>query len=322
MVLIFRTDINKWKTITTYVGEMKQIKYAVVILNYRTADDAILAAKSVVEQATALNYRICIIDGGSNSNTDTQILSKCDVLNTDVLLLEENKGYAGGNNEGISYLISKYDIEYIVVMNPDVLLIENDTIEDIIKYVETDSELVGGQPLVINEWDKTPANEQINIRYVFDYFDCIIESFFLLKKIFAKRYKRNVYLDRIPYKQPIKYYVPSGAFFILKRTVFEGIGLFDEQTFLFNEELILGHKLKNLEKKMILIPDHKVMHESGKSTGSSAKRITRFAFKEDQKSLNVYMRCYLKVGFIKSNIVHFLANINYILKLMKYFFTK
>lgn len=298
---------------------METIKYAVFILNFRTANDAVNAAKSVVKNAQEDNYKICIIDGGSNSDNDTMILSQCDVKNTEVLFLEDNKGYAGGNNAGVRFLTAKYNIQYVVVMNPDVLLIEKSTIEDVIFEIERDDQLVGGQPLVVTEWKKQPANEQINIRRVFSYFDCIVESFHLFKRLFAKRYKRYVYLDEIPYINPIKYEVPSGAFFIIKRSFFERVGLFDEKTFLYNEEPILGYKIKKYGKSMILVPKHKVLHESGKSIGSNPKRVSRFAFKENQKSLIIYMRDYLKVNRFQIFVVLFLGRINFSIKEIKYF---
>ncbi len=301
---------------------VEYIKYAVVILNFRTANDAINAAKSVAKHAQNDKYKICIIDGGSNSDNDTRMLSQCDVENTEVLFLDENKGYAGGNNAGIRFLTTKYNIQYIVVMNPDVMVVEKATIEDVICEIERDDLFVGGQPLVVTEWKKQPANEQINIRRVFSYFDCVVESFHLFKKIFARRYKRYVYLDKIPYVEPIKYEVPSGAFFVIKRSFFEKVGLFDEKTFLYNEEPILGHKIKNMGKSMVLVPKHKVLHESGKSIGSNPKRVSRFAFKENQKSLIIYMRDYLKVNRFQVFVVLFLGRLNFSIKEVKYFVLK
>ena len=53
-----------------------------------------------------------------------------------------------------------------------------------------------------------------------------------------------VYYKERPYERLIDFEVPSGCFFIIKTDAFMKVGMFDERTFLYAEEIILGYKLK------------------------------------------------------------------------------
>ena len=53
----------------------------------------------------------------------------------------------------------------------------------------------------------------------------------------------------MPYYNNITFEVPSGAFFLINTDIFKMVGLFDEGTFLYGEENILGYKIKEIEKK-------------------------------------------------------------------------
>ncbi len=288
--------------------------YGVVILNYKTPKYSLLAAESVINSSVNENFQICIVDGGSNDIESNEILGKCLLKNTNVVFLKENKGYAHGNNEGAKYLIKNYNPKYIVIMNPDVEITIKGTIEGVISEIERNENVVGGQPLVNTPARSIEPNCQINIRRVFEYKDCLIDSAKLLKIIFRKRYEKLLYLNDMPYMKPIRYQVPSGAFFIINSEWFQKIGMFDEDTFLYNEELILGYKLSQMNKEMILVPDFMVIHEGGKSTGSGENKVSIFSFKEHLKSIDIYLNKYLKVPKIKRKIVQLLALINYYLK--------
>ena len=276
---------------------MKKIRYAVIILNYNTAEDCYLAVESIRKAATCKEYRICIVDGGSTKEDEKSKLKKLEAEDVEVLLLDNNVGYAKGNNEGIKYLSDKYDFQYTVIMNPDVIIEEVGTIEGLIESLCRRGEsVVGAQPLVAGMDTDIPADMQVNIRKVFTYSDMLINSSWILKRIFKNRYKGSLYLQERPYTKEILFEVPSGAFFVIKTDVFKQIGFFDEETFLYGEELILGYKLKQMGKKFVLVPKFKVLHYQGKSTqahkGKTTKKTEDFAM----NSKDIYFRKYLKVN--------------------------
>ncbi|TWV15116.1 glycosyltransferase family 2 protein [Bacteroidaceae bacterium HV4-6-C5C] len=293
---------------------MIEKKYAVILLNYNTAEDAVIAASSIVNNAISDDYLICFIDGCSTKPNQTDIFKAANIHNTVVLELNENIGYARGNNAGIKYLLEKYNVFHFVIMNPDVEIKTKGLIDNLIDCLsELDTSYCGIQPLVWTPSICNDSRKQTCIRKVYSYFDCIMDSFFPIRKLFIKKYHKIIYYKERPYKQLIDFEVPSGCFFIIKADVFYRVGLFDERTFLFAEEIILGYKLKQKGYKFILNPKYEVIHEGGKSTGSH-EIISRFVAKEEIKSLEMYLRYYLNCGVFKRKFVKALFMLNYFCK--------
>lgn len=288
-----------------------KVKYAVIILNYNTILDAINAADSVKDNATTDSYIVCISDNGSSKEEDRK---RCAAYKSDHVItvcLDQNSGYAKGNNETIKFLRQSYEPEYYVIMNPDVLLMKRGTIEGLIERIETiGQDVVGGQPLVWNCYNSETPETQQNIRRVPDYKDICMLSFLPLKVLEKDRYHRMTYANQMPYKKEIKYRVPSGAFFVIRAEVFEEIGLFDPHTFLYYEEHILGKKLETINKQLLFMPQFIVRHEHGKSTGNNHYSRNKFAEKCGLESRVYYARKYLNCNKNQINHIIRLSKMN------------
>lgn len=294
---------------------LKSVRYAVLILNYNTIDDAIRASHSVIENAENDNYVICIADNASSNQNDRDKLASLSESKIITTQLSSNGGYAKGNNDAIKYVLKTYDPKYIVVMNPDVFLIEKGTIEKLIERIENEGyPVIGGQPLVWNFHYGNDPRIQQNIRKVQNAFDVCLTSFYPLRFIFSKRYKDITFLDKIPYEKEIRYHVPSGAFFVIQKDVFEKIGMFDENTFLYYEEHILGYKLKSHGYMMLFVPSLVVKHEHGKSTGFSRLSVSKYGMKATLDSKLYYLNEYLKKGRMTSLTVKVLTYMDFFLK--------
>lgn len=273
---------------------MDKVLYAVIILNYNTMDDAIAAAESIKKMATTSDFVVCIADGASTKKKDRERCRNLSEQNIVTVCLNQNSGYATGNDQAIDFIRKKYAPKYYVIMNPDVLVLNKGTIEGMIARIEESGEnIVGGQPLVWNCYYGDDARIQQNIRRVPDYFDLCMLSNLLLKIICIKRYKRFVYADKMPYQEEIRYQVPSGAFFIIKTDVFDSIGGFDKNTFLYYEEHILGKKLEKIGRELLFMPQFTVRHEHGKSTGNNRYKTDKFASKCGKQARDYYARQYL-----------------------------
>lgn len=294
---------------------MKNIKYAVIILNYNTATDALAAVESVITSAKKNDeYIVCVVDGGSSKIGEKEILESYKNPYYRFLILDKNIGYARGNNAGVKYIKKEFAPEYIVIMNPDVLIREQGVISDLISDIVMNPNAVGGQPLVNNVRMRLDPLKQINIRKVPTYYDCIIESSVCLKRIFKKKYERTIYKKQMPYTKKILYEVPSGAFFIIETDIFEKIGYFSEKTFLYQEENILGSRVKNIGKSFIFNPTHMVEHYQGNSTGSHRKSVSEFSFKCNVDSMLVYAEECLGVSKFKRMLLKMIMVSDYYLK--------
>ena len=177
----------------------KNYKYGVIILNYNTANDAVEAAKSVISNSQNDDYIICIADNASTKSGERNILKNIKLKNTVVCLLDKNNGYACGNNEAFKWIRKSYNFKYTVIMNPDVIINSKNLIDELIEEVELeDEDIIGAQPLVNNIGCGINPEEQINIRRVASYSDCLMNSFWLFKRIFKKKYYKTIYKSNMP----------------------------------------------------------------------------------------------------------------------------
>ena len=283
---------------------MHHYLYAVIILNFNTIADSIAAAKSVIENSIKKDFVICIADNASTVKVNKDKLKSIDLMNTFTVQLDENHGYAAGNNAAIRYLKSFCDFDFVVIMNPDVMIIQTGTIEGIIDEVNSNpNSYVGGQPLTKTGGDEDiDARYQPNIRRNPSYIGIMVYSSSILKRVFKKKYGKLIYEERMPYSDKCTFDVPSGAFFLINAKDFEIIGYFDEDTFLYYEEYILGMKIKNIGKQFIFLPNFQVNHYHGKSTGGHGKIVSRKNNRYGMQALDVYLRKYLKVNSIISKL--------------------
>ena len=273
--------------------------YAVIILNYNVASDALAAAKSIIENATKYTYVIALVDNKSPNKNDVATLQNSELQNVEFFALENNSGYAVGNNNGIRLLSEKYEFEYVLIMNPDVVIVDNGTIDRLIDRLSLcDSSYCGIQPMIWTPY-KGELKYQTHIRRIHSYSDNVVEHFAVFKRLFKKKYGKTIYIEERPYEKELDFEVPFGCFFIMRQSKFSEVGLFDERTFLYCEEMILAAKLKKIGCKFLFVPTEKVMHEGGKSTGSTVKRVKWSAVCNEIDSNTIFLKHYLKCNSIQ-----------------------
>lgn len=101
---------------------------AFVILHYKNMTDTIECIASIKEKCPKKSYEIVVVDNGTLQDYEKKRLLK---ETKHVLCNEENLGFAKGNNVGIRYAISNFHPDFLVVLNSDIVLLQNDFISRI-----------------------------------------------------------------------------------------------------------------------------------------------------------------------------------------------
>lgn len=209
------------------------MRLGIVILNYMNYEQT----KNCVQSIFDVNQEAHILIVDNNSPNESyinlkEIYKKSN--NIEVIKNHENAGYARGNNFGIKYLINKYsDIDYIAIMNPDVELCEKQYFDKLIRILDNRNNFAVISGLMI-------TNGTIDTSYAG--WKLPTKSEVIWNGPLSRQWKRSA--RRICDDGLIYIDVVSGSCFLIRRLAFEKVGLFDERTFLYNEENILGIKLK------------------------------------------------------------------------------
>lgn len=282
----------------------------VVILNYNSSNLCIKYVNSLL-QYNEINH-IVIVDNASNDNEQFLIRQYCDKMNIFFIQLDKNIGYAAGNNVGVRFAIDKLHDEVVIISNPDIIC-PYETMKSILSKFERNNNVAVITGLVHNfDKKRTPKVFTSYAYKVPTYKDILLNNFMIITKLRRMVFKTSMYYDVNTLKKYGEQFVEcvSGCFFAIRSDTYSKINGFDEDTFLYYEEAMLGYKLKEAGYKMLVL-DYPVYHDEDPDKRKTLKRIWR-THKINQNSANVYMRKYLSVGKGKLFIQNVAASIGFI----------
>jgi len=129
-------------------------------------------------------------------------------------------------------------------------------------------------------------------------------------RIFARALNKAYYASCAA-TSPLEVYAVSGCCFIISRSCAKALSpVFDENTFLYEEELILGIRMEKAGFKTVYLPKSVVFHYHG----SSSKHVKAFAFTEFVKSEIYYCKSYLNANVFKVLPLYLIRISSYILR--------
>lgn len=302
----------------------------IIILNYNNPIDTLNCVKSVIKHSKNSLIKILVVDNGSEVESQKQLLSSLSILNENINLINSqlnthsykleklnlinlhiNGGYAVGNNIGLDLFYKDSSIKYIMILNNDILFTDS-IIPTLLNFVNKHLNVAVVSPLLYDvkgEVDLECARKKTNSIVMFG-------KLTILGRIpFFKRHMRNM---KMIYRDPsiinekyIAIDLPSGACMFAKKEVFENIGGFDQNTFLYHEEDIIGSKFENSGLSSYLITTISCVHLGGNTT---RKTNSRFIEKCYSDSGLYYAKNYLKMSYITYSILYYYVKLKYIIK--------
>ena len=266
-------------------------KTGIVILNYNDYETTIDMLNNIKDY-DSLDH-IVVVDNKSTDNS-YEILKPYESKKIDVIQSKANKGYSYGNNVGIKHLINSYNVDYVIISNPDIT-VENETIKLLSSELDKNDNIKLIAP-VIHELGGLKKGWKLPT-----YYGEVI-TICNTRQRFHKNY--GLYDDNHYNDLLSKVDVVSGCFFMIRSAVLKEINYFDEGTFLYYEENILGHILKDKGYESYILNDTHVTHNLSVSVNKSIKKIKKF--KILVKSLMYYEKKYNKRNIFSMALLYVL----------------
>ena len=266
------------------------MKLEIIILNYNSSTDCrrcidYLKAQQGVEQ------EIVVVDNRSRDDEREAVEALCKEQGCTFIANNENRGYNAGNNLGLRYAAEK-GYKFALIANPDMELPQTDYLATLLAKMQEDEEIVVcGSDIVtpegVHQNPKKRGNDNLK-----GYFSWITE-------ILTRKKKRNDNPEWIENPAVSKYCrCLNGCCFLIRMNFIESIGFFDENTFLYGEEPILGSQVEEKGKKMYYTANTFAVHAHLKSKeGTSA-----FCNKHWKHSRLYYVKRYSKLPWIKKRL--------------------
>lgn len=221
-----------------------------VILNY---NDAQTVVRLVEKISTYKNLdEILIVDNCSNDNS-IEILSKVKTQKITLLRALKNGGYGAGNNIGIKYAKKNLHCQYVVVCNPDIDF--SDKLIGKMLQVYKLNHRIG----VVSAIQLDPNHVPIN-----DFAWKIPNSkdiAFMTTRLGNRISNLHYPLERINAHLVNDVECVPGAMLMFDVDAFTSIGGYDEEMFLYCEEMTIAYKLREQGYRTILLGNEYYIHE-------------------------------------------------------------
>jgi GT2 family glycosyltransferase len=226
------------------------------VLVYKNGSDLLDFIKSVKDNCF-FSYKIIVVNSYFDEATKKEI-ENISTQNGCVFLNRENKGYGFGNNQGIAYSVNHFDFSFLIVANPDVIVNHFDY-QDLKPY-ENETVVFGPTIACNGRRNQNPA-----------YYRHSSLSEYLVYLGLRKNWK-FVFYQGIAINAFIRVFCPKnkncdiygchGSFVGFSRKGIDKLSpVFDEQIFMFFEELDLAHKIDSLSIRCLFIPSIHVFHK-------------------------------------------------------------
>lgn len=255
-----------------------------VILNYKTYEEAIACAESILSTQTYPNIQIVIVDNGSR-NGSVENLKQHFAGETwvHVIAAEENLGFAKGNNLGIAYAREHFAPDFVVAANSDIIFEQPDYCEKLIEvYKRKPYAILGGDivdasrtqhfnPVACERVYTIPyIRKQAIISQLKAWMFRLLKLFHLLRNGSKKRTTREVDGKSVAadcrIADELEGVLLHGCCMVFSKDFFAEFEGFWADTFLYAEEEIVYYLAMKKGMRVLYTPEVTCMHKESVTT--------------------------------------------------------
>ena len=233
---------------------------SIIIVNYNVKFFLEQCLHAVYNSSKNLAAEIFVVDNNSVDGSCQMVREKF----PEVKLIENktNYGFAKANNQAIKRAKGKY----ILLLNPDTV-VEEKTFEKCISFMEDHADagsmgvkMIDGKGKFLPESKRSLPTPAVAFYKTFG-----LAALFPRSRIFGKYHLG--YLD----KEEIHHVeVLPGAFMLIRKSVLNVTGLFDEDYFMYGEDIDLSYRISLAGYKNYYYPGTTIIHYKGESTKKSS----------------------------------------------------
>ncbi len=212
----------------------KPIDLWIQIVNYNTKKYTKKCIDDILHDLkdSTIEYKIFVLDNNSGDDL-SDLEKKYSGENITFLKSPKNWWFGYGHNR----LAKTYDAKYMLLINPDIELIEDNTIERLYSYIEKNKKIVKVVGVNSNgpwtHWSILPLNNLL----------------LRLSLSFCIKTNKISEANRVQW-----------SFLIIDKNIFDQIRGFDEKFFLYMEEMDLQFRIRLLWYKIIYNPEINIYH--------------------------------------------------------------
>lgn len=236
---------------------------SIIIVNYHVKKELYACISSVIKTEPKISYEILVVDNDEKKTLHKDLLKKYPFVK---YIPNENKGFGQGNNTGVKYAKGKY----YFFLNPDTR-IHRHCLDILVACLRRAKDTAIAAPFLYDLDGKLVPLQgarkltPLSTIFSFSFIHKLLPNNFITKKYW--------YLNEWDKSTLKEVKSIPGTAFMIKKEVYTKLKGFDENFFLYFEEHDLCNRVIDLGKKIIMIPEAKVIHALGRSTSQSSDNI-------------------------------------------------
>ena len=212
------------------------------------------------------SYRVIVVNSFFNQETDEACWALSKEYDADFIPVP-NKGFGVGNNVGCRYAMEHYQYRFLILSNSDIIIRDINFLsqmDDLKAVYAADVRMENGHrqnphlPFKVGLYLKLldlsyrwRSNVLMNVAFAFNR---------ILRELVVIWTKMNG-------GRKVKVFSAHGSFIILTCQASQALSpIFHEEMFLYNEELYLAHRCRQLQIPIYYVPKLKVTHLEGASS--------------------------------------------------------
>ncbi|MEG0614261.1 MAG: glycosyltransferase family 2 protein [Oscillospiraceae bacterium] len=227
------------------------MKISIIIINFNTKSLTEQCIRSVIAETSAL-FEIIVVDNSTKSEEKFSSNLDCiKVINT------ENKGFGNACNIGIKAACG----DFYLMLNSDTI-VKSGAIDKCLEYISSHDDVgaIGCKTLLADGTLDHSCKRGLPTPEASLYYFLGLDK----KHPESRKYGRYhaTYLDE---NEINEVEVLSGAFMMLRATLIQKIGGFDEDYFMYCEDVDLCYRISQEKFKLIYFPNAEITHLKGQS---------------------------------------------------------
>jgi len=264
------------------------MQLSIIILNYNVRyflEQCVMSVKKATEN---LDAEIIVVD--NNSSDDSCQMMKERFPNITLIQNKENSGFPKGNNIGVNLAKGKF----ICILNPDTVVAE-DTFEKTLAFAQKQNDLgIVGVKLIDGTGNFLPESKR-GVPKPFTAFSKITGLYKFSKSL------NKYYAAHLSENETGKVEILVGAFMLMKRETYLEVGGFDENCFMYSDDIDLSYMVLKTGKSNYYFHETTVIHYKGESTVKDEMYMKRFReamdfFYRKHFRVSLFFDSFMKIG--------------------------
>jgi len=248
---------------------------SIIIVSWNVKDILKKCLQSIFDKTAGIDFEVIVVDNASKDGSAQMISQEFPQVN--LIASNENLGFAKGNNLGLEYAQGNY----VLFMNPDMELVEN-SFPKLLALMNNDDKIA----LATCQLIYPDGSRQNNIKNNPGLCDQIL-ILLKLHHLFQPKCLKHYLAKDFDYTKEQEVKQVMGAFTFSHGQIIRQIGGWDNDYFLWWEDLDLCKKIQDLGYKIVYTPKTKVVHYESKSFAQELSLIKQKRF---NRGMAIYFR--------------------------------